>query len=104
MTERTIPANAEGLSKSKTELPDAIFNQLEDATSALHELKCMSSITSVLIKQWLDESRGRKDENGCYVLRFSPELLERLTFAVGDVDHRAIQAHQQMLKVMEGVQ
>lgn len=99
-----IPANAEGLSKSKTELPDTIYNQLEDTIGALHELKCMSSIASVLVAEWLASSRGRKDDNGCYVLRFSPGLLEQLIFAANDVDHRAIQAHGQMIKLMEGVQ
>ncbi|MEN5277452.1 hypothetical protein ABE527_10915 [Brucella sp. TWI432] len=104
MTERTIPANAEGLSKNEQHLSDEACVRLEDLNGALWELKNMASIMEGAVEKWLSLSLASKNEHGQYVFCLSAGLRDEILFATSDTCRRAFAAHADMLKALEVVQ
>lgn len=104
MTEHTIPANAEGLSKSEPQLSDVACLALENLNGALWELKQMASMMDAMIERHLSQAVASKNEYDQYVFCFSAGLRDEILFAVSDTRRRAFEAHADMLKALEAVQ
>ena len=66
-------------------MPKQRFLALENAAS---DLRAMASIGEELFEKALDHSRGRKDDNGMLVLRFTDEWIRDLLFVAYDIRRR----------------
>lgn len=74
-------------------LPRQRFVALENAAS---DLRSMASIGEEMFEKALDHSRGRKDDDGMLVLRFSDEWVRDLLFAAYDIRRRTSELFDQV--------
>lgn len=93
MTEQTIPANAEGLSKDKQ-----IIASLDKLDLDIHDLECMAGIAV----DYFDTFQTGKDEHGFVACRMTHDQLNRFSHILRITAQRAKLLHEDYLKALNG--
>lgn len=93
MTEKNIPANAEGLSSDRQ-----IINELERLDVDIHDVACVAG----LAYEYFETFQTGKDETGFTVCRMTIEQLNRFDYILRTVAFRAKLLHSDYLKALNG--